>query len=167
MNDQHFTTTFTVDQTPDEAFAAITNVRGWWSEDIKGSTDKLGEVFKYHFKDLHRCTMKIVGFVPNKKVVWHVLDNYFSFTQDRTEWKDTQITFEVSRKGNKTEVIFTHVGLVPQYECYAVCSDGWSTYIKGSLRDLITTGKGQPNVGDAITDGERALSDQNHTAAVR
>ena len=155
---QDFTRTFTVAQSPEEVFAAINNVRGWWSEAIEGDTDKLGAVFHYHFKDVHRCQLKIIEFIPNKKVVWHVLDNYFNFTQDKTEWTDTKIRFEISKKGDKTEVRFTHMGLVPLYECYDVCADGWSTYINGSLRSLITTGKGQPNVGDAITDSERALS---------
>lgn len=45
MNSQNFTTAFTVDQTPDEAFAAINNVREWWSEEIEGDTDKLDAVF--------------------------------------------------------------------------------------------------------------------------
>ena len=158
MNDRNYTTRFAVDQTPEEVFNAINNVRGWWSEAIEGSTDRLGEEFKYHFKDVHRCTIKITELVPNQKTVWLVLDNYFSFTKDKTEWKGTEITFEISKKGNKTEVHFTHLGLVPEYECYDACSDGWSTYIKGSLRDLITTGKGNPNVGDAITDSEQALT---------
>ena len=156
MNDQNFTTTITVDQTPEEAFAAINNVRGWWSEEIEGRTDKLGEAFKYRYKDVHRCEMKIIESVPGKKVAWRVLDNYFSFTQDRTEWKGTTIAFEIAKKGGKTEIRFTHLGLVPEYECYDVCSEGWSSYINGSLRSLIATGKGQPNVGQAITDGERA-----------
>ena len=154
---QNFTTKFVVDQTPQEVFAAINNVRGWWSEAIEGDTDKLGAEFHYHFKDIHRCHLRIIEFVPNQKVVWHVLDNYFNFTQDKTEWTDTQISFEIFKKENKTEVRFTHHGLVPQYECYAVCSDGWSTYIS-SLCSLITTDKGQPNVGEAITDSEHALS---------
>lgn len=157
MKDHNFTTTFTVSQTPEEAFAAITNVRRWWSEEIEGSTDKLGAEFKYHFRDIHRCKMKITELVPGKKVVWRVLDNYFNFTKDESEWKGTDIIFDVAKKDDKTEVRFTHQGLVPGYECYDACSDGWSTYIKGSLKDLITTGKGRPNVGQPMTDHEREL----------
>ena len=41
---QNYTTSFTVDQTPEEAFAAINNVRGWWSQAIEGDTDKLDAV---------------------------------------------------------------------------------------------------------------------------
>ena len=93
MSNRNFTTAFTVDQTPEEAFAAINNVRGWWSEEIEGRTDKLGAEFKYHFRDVHRCTMKITELVPGKKVVWRVLDNYFNFTNDKTEWTGTEHYF--------------------------------------------------------------------------
>ena len=34
---------------------------------------------------------KIVEFIPNKKVVWLVMDNYFSFTKDKSEWKGNKI----------------------------------------------------------------------------
>jgi Activator of Hsp90 ATPase homolog 1-like protein len=145
MADQNFTTTFLVEKTPEEVFKAINNVRGWWSEEIEGSTDKLGAEFKYYYRDAHRCTIKVDELVPGKKVVWHVLDNYFDFTQDKSEWKDTEISFEISRKGNTTEGRFAHVGLVPEYECFDVCSNAWGSYIKGSLQNLINTGKGDPN----------------------
>ncbi len=82
--------------------------------------------------------------VPGKKVVWRVLDNYFDFTEDKSEWKDTEISFEIARKGDKTEVRFAHLGLVPEYECFDVCSNACGSYINGSLRSLITTGKGKP-----------------------
>ena len=149
MNDQDFTTRFSVDQTPEEAFAAINNPRGWWSEEIEGNTKRLGSEFTYRYKDAHRCRIKITEFVPGKKLVWRVLDNYFNFTEDKTEWKDTEISFELARKGNKTEVQFAHLGLVPEYECFDVCSNAWGSYINGSLRSLITTGKGMPNAKES------------------
>jgi hypothetical protein len=150
MNDQqNYTTTFTVNQTPLEVFDAIKNVRGWWSDEIEGRTDQLGE-FKYHYKDIHRCTIRITELTPGKKMVWHVADNDFNFVKDRSEWKDTDIVFDIARTGDKTEVRFTHVGLRPVHECYSVCSDAWGTYINGSLRNLIAKGKGQPNQNEEL-----------------
>jgi len=145
MDNRDFTTSIQVDQTPQEAFDAINNVRGWWSEEIKGDTDRLNAEFTYHYKDVHISKMKIIEFIPGKKVVWLVLDNYFNFTKDKSEWKDNKIIFKIAEKDNKTQLQFTHEGLVPIYECYEVCNDAWSNYIKNSLRSLITTGKGQPN----------------------
>jgi Activator of Hsp90 ATPase homolog 1-like protein len=145
MKDQNFTATFTVDQTPEEAFTAINNVRGWWSGEIEGHTDKLGHEFTYRYQNVHRSKQKITELIPGKKVVWHVLDGYLKFTQDKTEWTGTDITFDISKKGDKTEVRFTHVGLVPEFECFDKCSNAWGFYIKDSLRNFITTGKGQPN----------------------
>jgi Activator of Hsp90 ATPase homolog 1-like protein len=145
MTDQNYTATITVDQSPEEAFAAITNVRGWWSGEIEGSTDKLGAEFTYRYKDVHYSKQKITELVPGKKVVWRVLDSYLSFVEDKTEWNGTTITFDVAKKDDKTEVHFTHLGLVREQECFNACSDAWGFYIRGSLRKLIASGKGQPN----------------------
>jgi hypothetical protein len=145
MNDHNFTTAFTVDQTPEEAFAAINDVRGWWSGQIEGSTNKLGDEFTYRYKDVHLSKQKITELIPGKKVVWLVLDGCLNFVEDKSEWKGTKITFEIAKKDGKTEVRFTHVGLVPDHECYGACSSAWGSYINGSLRSLISTGKGQPN----------------------
>ncbi len=104
--------------------------------------------FIYHYKDVHRCKMKLIEVVPEKKVVWQVLDNYFSFTKDKSEWKGTTIHFEISRKDNKTQLRFIHQGLVSEYECFDICSNAWTDYIQNSLRKLIVTGRGKPNVDE-------------------
>jgi hypothetical protein len=145
MAAKDFTTTLLVDQTPEEAFNAINNVNGWWSEEVEGTTNRLNGEFDYHYKDVHITKMKVVEFVPFQKVIWLVLNNHFNFTKDKTEWIGTKISFEISKKDDKTEIRFTHIGLVPQYECYEICHDAWTNYIQNSLRNLIATGKGEPN----------------------
>ena len=148
MSDQNYTKVFTVDQSSAVVFDAVNNPREWWSQVIEGETDKLGAVFYYHYQDVHRCTIKVTELVPGKRVVWHVLHNDFNFIKDKTEWNGTDVVFEIAGKGDQTEVRFTHVGLVPEYECYDVCSNAWGNYITGSLRNLIATGEGQPNPMD-------------------
>ena len=160
MENQSFTTTILVEQTPPQVFNAIINPQAWWSEEITGGTSEVGDVFDYHFEDIHRTKMKLTEVVPGKKVVWLVLENYFKrglfneagkaakddgFGSDKAEWVDTQVIFEITEKDGKTQLLFKHDGLVPDYECYDVCVNGWSHYIQESLYSLITTGKGQPN----------------------
>jgi hypothetical protein len=145
MSANDFTTTITTTRTAEEAFSAINNVRGWWSENIEGSTDRSGAEFLYAYKDVHGCKMRIVELVPSRRVKWKVLNNHFSFTNDKSEWVGTHIIFDIAEKEGKTEIRFTHEGLVPAYECFAVCSDAWTSYIQGSLKNLIETGEGKPN----------------------
>lgn len=154
-----FTLCLLTDKTPEEAFNAINNVRGWWSADIEGSTEQLHDEFTYHYEDLHYCQLKLTAFIPNQKVVWLVKYNYFKFTKDKSEWTGTKICFEIAEKNNKTEIRFTHQGLVPGCECYGICSNAWNQYIGQSLRDLISTGKGRPNSkGNPGTADEKKLS---------
>ena len=148
MNKQNFTTSFTVDQSPEQVFDAINNVRGWWSGEIDGGTRKLGDEFTYRYKDVHRSTQRIAESVPGEKVVWQVLDSHIDFVKDKTEWNGTEIVFEIARKDGKTELRFTHAGLVPAFECYGGCSGAWGFYINDSLRSLITAGEGRPNKKD-------------------
>jgi hypothetical protein len=164
MTKSNYTTTIIVDKSPKEVFAAINNVRGWWSEEIEGSTGKLNDEWTYHYQDVHRCKMKIIESVPDQKVVWQVLDNYFSFTKDKEEWKDNKIVFEITERNNKTQLQFTQIGLVPEYECYDICENAWNTYIQKSLYSLITTGKGQPNsTENPQTEDEKKMATSNFT----
>jgi hypothetical protein len=145
MANADFTTSIVVDQAPEDVFNSINNVRGWWSENIEGDTDRLNADFSYSYKDNHICKIRVTELIPGRKVTWKVLDNYFDFTKDRHEWKGSSIVFEISKKDQQTQVKFTHVGLNPGNECFDVCKDAWSDYIRNSLRKLITTGKGKPN----------------------
>jgi hypothetical protein len=144
------TITFSVAETPEEAFEAITNVRGWWSGELEGPTDKLGGEFTYRYQDIHYSKQRVTELVPGKRVVWLVLDSYLDFIEDKREWNGTRVTFDIARKGGKTEVRFTHAGLVPDHECYGACADAWGSYIRGSLRRLIASGKGRPNARETL-----------------
>jgi hypothetical protein len=145
MSDQSYTTTFSVDRTADEVLAAINNPRAWWSEEIEGHTDQVDDVFTFRVKDIHYSEIQVIELVPGEKVVWRVLDNYMNYIDDQSEWKDTEIRFDLFEKDGTTEVRFTHAGLVPAYECFEICSNAWGFYIGGSLRSLITTGEGKPS----------------------
>jgi hypothetical protein len=144
MPEQSYTRSFMVDKSPKEAFEAINNVRGWWGEDVEGSNENVGDEFTYRVGDVHFSRLKVVERVPNEKVAWRVLENHMNFVADQTEWVGTTITFEISRKGDQTEVHFTHVGLVAPFECFEVCSDAWGSLMRNSLPSLIKTGEGFP-----------------------
>jgi uncharacterized protein YndB with AHSA1/START domain len=148
MNDQSYTTTLVVEATPDAAFAAINDVRRWWSQDVEGSTDTVGAEFDYRGNqdgtNVHRARIRVAELVPGRRVVWHVVDNWMGFIEDQAEWKDTRIVFEIAPAPAGAEIRFSHLGLVPTYECFDVCFDAWTFFIQESLRELIAEGRGEP-----------------------
>jgi hypothetical protein len=96
--------------------------------------------------------------VPGRTVVWQVLDSLFTFVSDQAEWRGTEITFDLSETETGTEVRFTHVGLLREYECFDVCANTWGGYIGGSLRKLITTGTGTPNADNVAVEIKAAAT---------
>lgn len=133
-----------VDQTPAEVFEAITNVRGWWTENATGNSQSLHDEFEVRFGDVHYSRQKLVEVIPNHKVVWLVTASHLSFVKVPDEWTNTHVCFEIAAQGDHTLLQFTHLGLVPDVECYQACSHAWGDYIQQSLYKLITTGKGEP-----------------------
>jgi len=145
MEKQNYTASLKVDAPPQEVFKSINNVTEWWTENLEGSSQKLNDEFTVQFGNIHYSSQKLVEFIPNKKVVWLVTDSHLSWIKDKQEWTNTKISFEIISKGTYTQLIFTHIGLVPEIECYNDCRKGWDQYIKNSLFKLLTSGKGQPD----------------------
>jgi hypothetical protein len=154
------TYTFTVDQSPAEAIAAICDVRAWWSGDIEGRTDELGAEWSYRVPDIHFSAFRITELVPDRSMAWLVTDSWLSFTEDQQEWTGTTVRFDVEPVDGGTLVRFTHEGLVPAVECYGVCRVAWSEYVLGSLQELIRSGAGRPD-----SFGEGKLEEAQERAA--
>jgi uncharacterized protein YndB with AHSA1/START domain len=146
MTARDLTIDMVVAQSPQDVFNAINNVVGWWSADFNGSSHQLGDEFEVRFGDVHYSRQRLVEVVPGEKVVWLVTDSHLSFLDDKSEWTGTTIRFELSTPDTNTHLHFTHVGLVPDIECFGDCSNGWNQYLLHSLLPLITTGLGYPNV---------------------
>jgi uncharacterized protein YndB with AHSA1/START domain len=141
METTNFTTTILVDQTPKEVFDAVTDPRKWWSGEFKGATKELGDEFSYRYQNFHYSEQKVTALNHVERVVWLVTESELNFLEDKSEWKGTKIIFEITRKVDKTELKFIHVGIHPEVECYADCSVAWALLIQQSLYQLITTGK--------------------------
>ena len=142
MDKSSFSTSFTVDQSPDEVFQAITNVPGWWTGEVDGSAAAIGDEFVYRYADMHVSRQQVTELDPGRAVIWRVLDAKLSFTEDPAEWTGTEIVFRIDRRDGRTVLTFEHVGLVPSVECFDQCSSAWGFFINGSLKRLITTGEG-------------------------
>lgn len=137
-----FTVTLLVEQTPRQVFEAVLNVRGWWrgfyAETFVGNSENLNDEFTFSAGDgAHYTRQRLIEMIPDSKVVWLVTESELTFVKKRNEWEGTMITFEIAKKGDKTEVQFTHRGLTPEMECYDSCSTAWSLYLKETLPVLI------------------------------
>jgi len=120
--------------------------RSWMVvREIEGEADKLGAEFTYRYQNMHRSKQKITDLVPNKKVVWHVLDSSLSFLKDKSQWTGTTLSLMSSQKTAKRSPFYP-CRSCPQIECYGSCSNAWSMLVNGNLRKLSTTGKTQPDV---------------------
>ncbi len=144
MEKKDFNTSITVTASAHKAFNSINQVTKWWTENLKGRSEKLNDEFTVQFGEVHLSTQKLIEVVPDKKVVWLVTDSRLNFIVDKQEWTNTKIIFDLTEQGDKTIIQFTHEGLVPAGECFDACSNAWTGYLQNSLKNLIKTGQGNP-----------------------
>lgn len=147
---QDFSKTYLFSQSPEEVFNAVNNVRRWWSEGLEGESQKQGDEFTYRYQNFHYSKHKLTEVLDNQRVVWLTTDSRLSFTADPAEWTGTTISFDISKEGDQTKLVFTHHGLNTTLECYGACTGGWTNYLDKSLVPLITTGKGAPGTVEEV-----------------
>ena len=141
---QDYRSSFTTKIPPQETFSKIDNVSKWWSTHFEGMSSKPGDVFTVRFSGGDWYTIRIEEMIPDKKIVWNVLDADQTWHEDRDEWAGTQIVWEISAEENGSMVTMTHLGLVPAFECYDQCKLGWDYLIQQSLYKYLTEGAGLP-----------------------
>ncbi|GGU14238.1 SRPBCC family protein [Lentzea flava] len=143
--DRGYTTSYVVEQSPDEVFAAVLDVPAWWTGEIEGNAGEVGAEFTYRHPPQHYSRQRVTELEPGRRVVWRVVDSHLSFVSEPAEWTGSDIVFDIVAADSGTELRFTHVGLVPDVECFGACSTAWLHYVNGSLHSLITTGQGLPD----------------------
>ena len=144
MNQKDYNCSITANISAKEAVGGISRVSEWWVVNTEGHSQKLNDVFKVSFGKPSFVTFKLIEVVPDKKVVWLVTECNLDFLKDKTEWTGTKVIWEISPENNSTKIKMTHVGIVPEVECYDSCVKGWDHYVKESLFKLLTEGKGLP-----------------------
>jgi hypothetical protein len=144
MTDKSYTTAIEVAQSPQDVFNRLKEVSKWWGgNDLDGESTNLNDEFSITHPGAHYSRQKLVEVVSDKKIVWLVTEStLFWLEKDKHEWKNTKMIFEITTKGGKTVLHFTHEGLAPERECYAKCERGWNMVIKDWLFNFITSGIG-------------------------
>lgn len=134
-----YSTNVEVTSTPTDVFNHINDVSKWWTKEFEGKSSNLNDEFILRHGDNHYSKHKLIEVIPDKKVVWLVADSKLNWIKEnKEEWTSTKMIFEIVPKGEKTTLIFTHDGLVPQLECYDHCVHFWDMAIKEWLFNFIT-----------------------------
>jgi len=143
----HYQQTLVIDAEPSAVYAAIATedgLRAWWTATCTADAHA-GGTAHFEFGRI-RKDMSIEQLDPNRGVRWFCtrVEVEAGSMPQVTEWIGTEIVFRLTPTvDGRTRLDFEHVGLVPAFECYAVCSRSWS-YFLASLQQLVETGRGTP-----------------------
>lgn len=145
IENKSYQRTFSLQATENKIYDSILNIPLWWTEMYEGNQREAGEKFTVCFEPSVFKTMVVEELIPNKKIVWKVVDSLIDIPDlnNKTEWINTQIVWEISAIEKNTTLTLTHIGLTPKIECYTICESGWNSFTK-SLIDLILKDVGTP-----------------------
>ena len=130
------------------ALATVEGVAGWWTKETTG-VSKPGGTIDVRFltpqgKEIGGMSMEVLALEPGRKVHWR-------FRKGPAEWIGTDATFDITRDGDYTIVLFGHRGWREPVEFMAHCSMKWATFML-SLRELVESGRGKPSPDDVKID---------------
>lgn len=142
MENNNYAITIEATQKPAEVFNAICDVTNWWSKDFEGASCKINDVFIINHPHQHYSKQQLIEVIPGKKMTWLVTASKLDWLKNnKAEWTNTKLVFEITPVNDKTMLRFTHEGLTPEKECYALCAKGWDIVVGRWLPHLITNGK--------------------------
>ena len=127
---------------PEKVYQALATTEGlaaWWTADTRGD-DREGGVIQFRFGTRGGFDMKVLKLEPAQHVMWQVIEG-------PSEWMGTQVSFELQRDGDFTNVLFKHRGWKQPVEFMHHCSTKWALFLM-SIKSLLETGKGAPYPDD-------------------
>jgi len=118
-----------------EAITTQTGLANWWTRETiaQPQTDFINE---FRFGDHPPKKMRVTSLQPNQSVAWHC-------EEAEEEWVNTNFSFNLETKEDKTVLRFTHTDWREATEYYEVCNYHWA-YFLHSLKKLCETGTGHP-----------------------
>jgi len=143
MEKLDFSTSISVTSNPKQAFEKIARVGDWWAKSFTGKAMNVDDEFRIEFGSTW-VNFKITEALSDEKIVWYVTDSYLPWLNDKAEWNNTSISWEISKQDASSTIKMTHLGLVPGIECYENCERGWTRFVTVSLRKFISEGVGLP-----------------------
>jgi hypothetical protein len=144
MAGRDYSASITANIKAEEATKRINRVADWWTASFTGASEKIGDTFTVRFGETF-VDFAVAEFVPAKRIVWRVTDCNLHFIEDKKEWKNTEVVFDISSDDAATTVTMTHSGLEPSVECYETCRKGWNFFITESLQKLLAESQGMPD----------------------
>jgi hypothetical protein len=134
QTNKDYTYSFESSKPPKQIFKTLLEASGWWSglysEKFGGTSGILNEEFTFVAGGgAHRTKQRLIELIPDKRIVWLVVESNLNFLKNPGEWTGTRISFDILSKGNKRQVRFTHAGLVPSLESYDGCASAWTQYM--------------------------------------
>jgi uncharacterized protein YndB with AHSA1/START domain len=130
--------------TPQKVYAALTEQSGlasWWTRDVEAQP-QVGSVARFRFGTSGVTDMEILALNPDQLVHWRCRANSWG-----DEWVNSELTFEIEPRGDKTMVRFSHRRWMRESDFLRHCSQKWATFLM-SLKSYVERGKGAPAPDD-------------------